>query len=286
MPNGSRTPCTTRVGTVTASSSGNRLGAGAAPDLRGGCSGNARQSTPVAPVAPAVRQATRAPEERPPTSSGRPSQRSPMQMLDDGDPRGIELMCECGRASSRHAVGLLDEHHADPERARNARHRDQISRPHPSARTVSEHEPGAGIVGRVQVRVRATVRSLDCFDVHPTMVPASQSGSRGTMGPWSRPSSTARVIDADPEPVAHLVECRVESGGVGPVEWELELDGALVVEVRDGDSDERDRPGARSAAWRSRAVLLPSRGSAGSGTWRAAACAIGSHARSRRSAAG
>ena len=38
----------------------------------GGTSGNARHSTPAAPVAPAVRHATRAPEERPPVTTCSP----------------------------------------------------------------------------------------------------------------------------------------------------------------------------------------------------------------------
>src|SRR6201991_2911678 len=67
MPNGSLSPCTIRTGTVTCSSSGRRVFSG----RPGGCSGNARQSTPVAPTAALVRHATRAPEERPPTYSGR-----------------------------------------------------------------------------------------------------------------------------------------------------------------------------------------------------------------------
>ena len=72
IPNRSLVPCTTNVGTVTASSSPSRLGAGAAPARRGGCNGNARHNTATAPVAVAVRHATRAPAERPPTTSGNP----------------------------------------------------------------------------------------------------------------------------------------------------------------------------------------------------------------------
>ena len=68
MPYGSRSPWTTRTGTGTPSSSGRRLGDVARP---GGCSGKARQTTPTAPAGPAVRQATRAPDERPPKISGR-----------------------------------------------------------------------------------------------------------------------------------------------------------------------------------------------------------------------
>ena len=68
IPNGSLAPCTTSTGTCTASSSGWRVDSG----RPGGCSGNARQSTPIAPVAAAVRHATRAPDERPPAISGSP----------------------------------------------------------------------------------------------------------------------------------------------------------------------------------------------------------------------
>ena len=72
IPNGSRVPCTTRVGTATASSSESRLGAAGLPVRRGGCSGKARHTTATASVVAAVRHATRAPEDRPPTSSGKP----------------------------------------------------------------------------------------------------------------------------------------------------------------------------------------------------------------------
>jgi hypothetical protein len=52
------------------------LDAGDAEPRRGGRSGNARQSTPTAPLASAVRQATRALSERPPTISGNRSNMS------------------------------------------------------------------------------------------------------------------------------------------------------------------------------------------------------------------
>ena len=61
IPNGSLSPCTISIGTVTASSSGSRDFSG----RPGGCSGNARHKTATAPVSAAVRQATRAPD-RPP----------------------------------------------------------------------------------------------------------------------------------------------------------------------------------------------------------------------------
>src|SRR5207247_2494168 len=54
IPNGSRSPWTTRVGTLTDSSSASRVFSG----FPGGCSGKARHSTATAAVSAAVRQAT------------------------------------------------------------------------------------------------------------------------------------------------------------------------------------------------------------------------------------
>ena len=67
-PNGSRSPWTTSTGTVGSASSARRSFSG----RPGGCTGKARHSTATAPTADAVRHATRAPELRPPTSSGSP----------------------------------------------------------------------------------------------------------------------------------------------------------------------------------------------------------------------
>jgi hypothetical protein len=66
-PEASDAPCTTSTGTATASSSSWRE----AP--RGATSGKARHSTAAAPACEAVRQATRAPDERPPASTRAPS---------------------------------------------------------------------------------------------------------------------------------------------------------------------------------------------------------------------
>ena len=65
IPKRSRAPWTTRTGTATLSSSASRLGEAAPCARRGGWSGNARHTTPIAAVASTVRHATRAPEERP-----------------------------------------------------------------------------------------------------------------------------------------------------------------------------------------------------------------------------
>ena len=74
MPNRSRSPCTTAPESAP-SSSNRRLCVGSRPARRGGWSGKARQRTPIAPTASAVRQATRAPSDLPPTTSGRPCSR-------------------------------------------------------------------------------------------------------------------------------------------------------------------------------------------------------------------
>ena len=92
IPKRSLSPCTTSIGTRTASSSGWRLGDGSLPARAGGWSGNARHSTAAAPVASAVRHATRAPgraaagDQRQAVEVGR------HQVLDHRDPRGVELL--------------------------------------------------------------------------------------------------------------------------------------------------------------------------------------------------
>jgi hypothetical protein len=74
IPKRSLTPWTTSAGTATLSSSGSRLGEGLVADARwGGVSGKARHITPIDPVAAAVRQATRAPMERPPVTTAMPA---------------------------------------------------------------------------------------------------------------------------------------------------------------------------------------------------------------------
>ncbi len=116
MPNGSRAPCTTSVATATASSSGRRLAAGE-PRARGGTQREREaQDRRSAPVAAAVRQATRAPDERPPTST---------RQARAAQPRGaarrptIQASSRCaaggGGPAAGDAVGLLDEGDADAE---------------------------------------------------------------------------------------------------------------------------------------------------------------------------
>jgi hypothetical protein len=62
-----------------------------------------------------------------------------------------------GRASSRDAVGLLDERDADLLRACYLGHHDQIWRRHSSSGAVTENERGSGLIGGMHVHVRLTV---------------------------------------------------------------------------------------------------------------------------------
>ena len=143
---------------MTASSSGSRLGASGRP---GGRSGNARHTTPTGPVVAAVRQATRAPDERPPVRSGRPSSATVAQLLDDRDPGGVELRRRRRRAPSRDPVGLLHERDGDVDGERSGRGGDEIRRRHPSPGPVPEHERRARLGGRVQVGSRGAVRGVE-----------------------------------------------------------------------------------------------------------------------------
>ena len=166
MPNRSRTPCTTSRGTETASSSCSRLGvaldpAAFDPARGGGCSGNARQSTPTARVVAAVRHATRAPDERPPHDEPQPLQFACAQLVDHVDPGGVELVSGSRRAPAGDAVGLLDERDADADCERGSRRGEQIRGAHSAAGPMPEHERGARRLSRMQVHVRLSVTRLD-----------------------------------------------------------------------------------------------------------------------------
>ena len=63
-------------------------------------------------VAAAVRQATRAPEERPPMTSGRPRSSPARRCSTTAIQAGVELLRRGGRAPAGDAVGLLDERDA------------------------------------------------------------------------------------------------------------------------------------------------------------------------------
>ena len=205
MPNWSLLPWTTSTGTVTASSSVSRLGAGTLPERRGGCNGNARQSTPTAPVAVAVRQATRAPAERPPVTSGRPRSSPRDQMLDDGRPGGVELLRRSRRAPARDAVRLLHECDGESLRLRCVRRGNEIRRRHASAGAVTEDERAARPLGEMQVHLRLAVRRLDGERGHARTISTAPRASSCRTGHGSRrrcrtaaPSAPARTRRRDP----------------------------------------------------------------------------------------
>ena len=108
MPNGSHSPWITSTGTSTPSSSSSRVFSG----FPGGWTGNARQSTATASAAAAVRQATRAPEERPPATSGSPASSSPRRCSTTASQAVSSWCAGAGERRPATTVGLLDERDA------------------------------------------------------------------------------------------------------------------------------------------------------------------------------
>src|SRR5207302_1274413 len=87
----------TRTGTAPALGPSRRF-CGGLPARDGGWRGKARQRTAIAPVASAVRHATRAPIERPPATSGRPASSSARRR----STTAIQAASSCGgRAGER-----------------------------------------------------------------------------------------------------------------------------------------------------------------------------------------
>ena len=81
-------------------------------------------------------------------------------MVDHCRPSNLELARRSGTAPSGDFVGLFDERNADPLRARDDRHRHQISRSHPAGGPMTENKRGSGFIGSVQVGLRHTVRGV------------------------------------------------------------------------------------------------------------------------------
>ena len=161
IPKRSFSPWITSTGTPTASSSACRLTGGVDAAARRRHEREGEAHTPAAPVAPAVRHATRAPAERPPHDERQAAERPGGELLDDRDPRGVELAGGRGRAPAGDAVGLLDERdaHAGAERRLGAA--TQVGRLHAAARAVAEHERGDRRVHRMQMRPRRAVGRVD-----------------------------------------------------------------------------------------------------------------------------
>lgn len=83
------------------------------------------------------------------------------QVVDEGDPRGVELVCGRRRAASRDPIRLLDEHDAHILGAGPVGRRDEVPSCHASARTVPEHEGCAGRLDGMEVRTGRAVRRVD-----------------------------------------------------------------------------------------------------------------------------
>ena len=172
-------PARPAPGTATASSSGARDGR-----PRGGSSGKARQSTPAAPVAAAVRQATRPPEERPPVITGRPVQRPGAQLLEHARPRDVEPRGRRRRAPARDAIRLLHERDRDLRRTRRRARRREVGRADRAGRAVAEHERRARALDRLQVRARVPCgvsSSSTVSGIGAVCQPAAHHAARGAM---------------------------------------------------------------------------------------------------------
>ena len=181
MPKRSRSPWTTSTGTGTASSSGRRLG-DASPERRGGgCNGNARHTTPTAPVSDAVRHATRAPAERPPTTSGSPRS----SVVRGGGRRPSSTRCRAGAREP--AIDVLRRDRAaprgrrdEPLRERRLRDRDEVAGADSAPGAMSQDEGASSVARRVHVRSREPVGSLDVDGPHAVMLPAGHSAPAQT----------------------------------------------------------------------------------------------------------
>jgi hypothetical protein len=135
--------------------------------------------------------------------------RSP-QVVDDGRPGGVELVCWSLRSSSRDAVGLLHERHGEPVRERGLPDRDEVSGADSATRAVSQGDGAASLARRVQVRSREPVGSLDLDRPHPVMLPAGtcpadsvrrvHAAIRSQFLGTARPASMLLVVSALPWP--------------------------------------------------------------------------------------
>ncbi len=132
-PKGSRPPCTTRTGTAGSASSASRL------RPFGATSGKASASTPAAPVAVAVRQATRAPALRPPTTST-----SRSSVAQHRQPGGVQPRRGLRHPAPGHPPGLLHPGHPPAQGERGVARGEQVGGVDPAAGPVTEHQQPAG----------------------------------------------------------------------------------------------------------------------------------------------
>jgi hypothetical protein len=101
----------------------------------------------------------------------------------------VRLAAGRGTASGD-PVRLLYQRDGEPFRERHVSHRHQVSRGHASAGSVTEHERGAGVVGRVEVDVCLPVRRIDFEEPHARAT--AQASSEGR----SKRAKTSGVTNA------------------------------------------------------------------------------------------
>ena len=163
LPKVSRVPCRTSRGTVGVSSSGSRDRSG----RPGRCSGKARQTTPATRrTRSAVRQATRAPALRPPTSSGRSRVSAPVsdgahgRAPADVEPRRRHRDLATGRSAraARSATTVIPRAGSSPGQQR------EIHRGHAATGAVPQHQRRRRLVGRVDVPAARALRRVDLDD--------------------------------------------------------------------------------------------------------------------------
>ena len=145
-----------------------------------------------------MRQATRAPEDRPHSDESQPAQRVVAKLGDDRQPGGVELARRRRRAPAGHPVGLLDEGHAEADRASRGRRRDEIRGTHTAARAAPEYERAQRPVDRVQVGASGSVGGVELehapkdetVDERPGST-ARQARGRRARGAGQSPESAA-----------------------------------------------------------------------------------------------
>ena len=98
-------------------------------------------------------------------------ERQPAQVLlpevvDDRDPRGVELVCRSLRATSCDAIGLVDECDAEPVRERCVGDGDEVSGADSAPGAMSQDEGASSLAHRVHMRSREPMGSLDVDGPH------------------------------------------------------------------------------------------------------------------------
>ena len=101
-----------------------------------------------------MRQATRAPDDRPPTTSGSSWNQSARSASITAVHATSRLAAGGGERRPGDAVGLLDERDGESRREGHILRRDEILRPDAATRAVPEHDDASAVVGLRDVGVR------------------------------------------------------------------------------------------------------------------------------------